>query len=214
MELKSYESWWTNNLENEKYLHNGIEVEAPSLSSFENWMGNSFSEDRVCVRKEFGKFKTILDVGCGGCPEYNGIIDMYKDVKYTGMDITPKLVKYNLSKNINCVQGSLNNIPFNDNSFDIVHSRHVVEHMESIEKPLEEMIRVSTQKVFISFFIKPTKNLEHRISLDNEGTKGEVYHNVYSKIIIEKYLNDHTKVKDFKWIDLPLPSRELLIINL
>ena len=46
---------------------------------------------------------------------------MYKDVKYTGMDITPKLVKYNLSKNINCVQGSLNNI-FNDNSFDIVHS--------------------------------------------------------------------------------------------
>jgi ubiquinone/menaquinone biosynthesis C-methylase UbiE len=135
------------------------------------------------------------------------------DVGYTGMDITPKLVEYNISKNINCVLGSINNIPFEDNSFDIVHSRGVVEHMSSIEKPLDEMIRVAIQKVFISFFIKPTKNSEHKICLDNEGTKGEVYHNAYSKIIIEKHLNDNTKVKDFRWMDLP-DNYELLIINL
>lgn len=213
-ELKDYEKWWTNNLGNKTYIHNGKEIKAPSTSTFEKWMGDSFSADRVCVRKEFGNFKTILDTGCGACPEYNGIINMYKDVKYTGMDITPKLVEYNINKNINCVHGSINNIPFEDNSFDIVHSRHVVEHMSTIEKPLDEMIRVATQKVFISFFIKPTNESEHIISLDNKGTKGEVYHNKYSKIVIEKHLNDNTKVKDFRWINLPSPSCELLIINL
>lgn len=212
--LKNFEKWWTHNLGNESYIHNNIEHKAPSVKDFETWMGDSFSEDRVSVRNNFGIFKTILDAGCGACPEYVGIKNMYKDVKYTGMDITPKLVEYNKSKNIDCILGSLNNIPFEDNSFDIVHSRHVVEHMSNIEKPLGEMIRVASQRVFISFFIKPTEGNEHIINLDNEGTKGEVYHNRYSKILIDKFLNENKKVKDFRRTEIPLPSNELLIINL
>ena len=214
MELNSYEKWWTNNLGNKTYIHNKHVIKAPSCSTFESWMGDSFSADRIFVRKQFGKFKTILDAGCGACPEYNGIIDMYPNIKYTGVDITSKLVEYNMSRNINCVQGSLNNIPFEDSSFDIVHSRHVIEHMSNIENPLNEMIRVASQKVFNVFFIKPNNKLQHKITLDNKGTVGEVYHNSYSKNLIEKLLRDNKKVKKFKWIDTPRPSCELLIIDL
>jgi hypothetical protein len=63
-------------------------------------MGDSFSQDRIFVRKQFGKFKTILDAGCGACPEYNGIINIYPNIKYTGLDITSNLVEYNMNNNI------------------------------------------------------------------------------------------------------------------
>ena len=137
-----------------------------------------------------------------------------RNAKYTGMDITQKLVEFNKSKNIMCIQGSLNEIPFNNNSFDIVHSRHVVEHMSNIEKPLDELVRVGIKKVLIPFFIKPSNKSEHIINLDNAGTVGEVYHNIYSKKLIEERLKNNIKVNNIEWIDIPPPSIELLIINL
>jgi hypothetical protein len=86
--------------------------------------------------------------------------------------------------------------------------------MSNIENPLNEMIRVASQKVFNVFFIKLNNELQHKISLDSEGTLGEVYHNSYSKILIEKLLRNNKKVKKFKWVDAPRPSCELLIIDL
>ena len=203
MELKTYEKWWETNLGGGSYTHGGVEHKAPTLDSFKDWMGNPLEKDRVEVRSLFGEFQSILDAGCGGCPEYYGLKEEERS-KYTGMDLTPKIVKFNKSKNIKCVQGSLNEIPFEDNSFDVVHSRHVVEHMSNIELPLAEMVRVSKGKVILSFFISPTQNLspEHRISLDNPNTSGEVYHNCYSKILIDRLLDENPKVDNYRWINL------------
>ena len=214
LNLNKYEMWWENNIGNDKYYHNGTNIKAPSLTNFDSWMGDSESKDRISVRKLFLYFNNILDVGCGGCPEYYGLKNMYGNIDYTGMDITPKIVDFNNKRNIKCVQGSLNNIPFKDNEFDIVHTRHVVEHMSNIEKPLDEMIRVSSKKVFISFFISPNNESEHKINLDNKGTIGEVYHNSYSKKIIEKILSESTKVNKYYWVTLPSPSTILLIITI
>ena len=210
--LKSYEEWWTNNLDNKTYLHNGKETDSPSIKDFENWMGDPFDKDRIKARRLFGKFNTILDAGCGACPEYFGIKKMYKDINYTGLDITPKLVEYNKSRGIDCECGSLNEIPFRDNAFDIAHSRHVVEHMNDIEKPLSELIRVSKLRVYISFFIKPNSKKEHIKVLENKGTKGEIYHNNYSKFLINQLLKNNEKVINFRWLNLK-PS-ELLLVNL
>tara|TARA_R100000700_G_C3179119_1_gene155348 strand:- start:6588 stop:7250 length:663 start_codon:yes stop_codon:yes gene_type:complete len=203
MDLKSYEKWWETNLGGGNYTHAGVTHEAPTLESFKDWMGDPMERDRVEVRNFFGDFESILDAGCGGCPEYYGLQDK-KGLKYTGMDITPKIVEFNKSRDINCVQGSLNEIPFDDNSFDLVHSRHVVEHMSNIELPLKEMIRVSKGKVVLSFFISPTQNLsdQHKISLDNPNTSGEVHHNCYSKILIERLLDENPKVDSYHWFTL------------
>ena len=59
--------------------------------------------------------KSLLDVGCGGSPEYYGI-QKFKNLSYTGLDITPEMVEFNQNKGINCVQGSANNIPFDDST--------------------------------------------------------------------------------------------------
>ena len=49
--------------------------------------------------------------------------------------------------------------------------------------------------MIISFFIGPNNGNDDIIKLDNEGTKGELYHNNYSKKSIAKYLNNNPKVK-------------------
>ena len=65
----------------------------------ESWMGSIFEEDRVKVRKQFKNYKTLLDVGCGGSPEFYGI-EKYKNLEYTGMDITPEIVEFNENKEL------------------------------------------------------------------------------------------------------------------
>ena len=152
----------------------------------------------------------MLDVGVS---EFYGI-EKYKNLEYTGMDITPEIVEFNENKGINCVVGSANNIPFADSTFDIVHSRHVIEHMENFKKPLEEMIRVAKYVVLIPFFIKPLESGKSIISLDNEGTEYEIYHNQYSKSEISEALNSNRKVKNYKYSNLGGLSNTLLKINI
>ena len=172
-------------------------------------MGSPQAPDRVMIRQMFGDFNNFLDLGCGTCPELTGLKEMYrKEINYTGLDITEKIVNFNIAKGINCVKSSLNNLPFEENSFDIVHCRHVVEHMKGVETPLNEMIRVSRNKIFLCFFIDPLENAdinkpEHKILLENEGLKGEIHHNQYNKILIDNLLKSNKKVKNFQWFKTP-----------
>jgi len=220
MTEKLYEKWWENNLGGGSYEHGGDTFKAPTCAEFESWMGDKDATDRKYMRTLWPEFKTFLDGGCGACPEYFGLQSDFQDEKdYTGVDITPKLVEFNKSRGINCVHGSLNEIPFDDNSFDVALSRHVVEHMAGIEKPLNELIRVTKKQVILCFFIDPLTNYtdQHIIDLGNPGTVNECYHNTYSANIISNILESHSKVLDFKWIgggNLLLPSRSILKIEL
>jgi ubiquinone/menaquinone biosynthesis C-methylase UbiE len=216
MSKKNFENWWSENLFGEKteYMHLGNTIKMPSIDEFsETWMGSINQKDRIKVRKNFKKYKTLLDVGCGGSPEYYGI-KKYKNLTYTGIDITPEMVQFNKEKGINCIEGSANNIPFEDSTFDVVHTRHVLEHMENFIKPIDEMIRVSNKLVLISFFIELLEHGESKYSLDNEGTEYEIFHNQYSKDDINRVLHKNQKVKKFKYTTLPDPSKTLLKILL
>ncbi len=215
--LKSYEKWWTNNLGNNTYMHLGKQFSCPSVESFETWMGDKDSPDRIIVGQLLGEFRSILDAGCGACPEYYRIKEIAKDVRYTGVDITEKLVEYNVSRGINCHLGSLEDLPFDDNSFDVVISRHVVEHMRDIELPLREMIRVAQSRIVISFFIDPLENRTnaHVVKLDDHGTIHEVYHNRYSKALIEVLLLESDKVAAYRWVSpMPTPTSSALVIDI
>ena len=210
---QNWERWWSSNLGKRTYLHNGVEVAAPSLENFRSWMGDEFSEDRIFVRGYFNSNGSFLDVGCGAAPEYEGLKSVLPNVSYTGVDITPELVEFNQSREINCFLGSANSLPFEENSFDMLHCRHVVEHMQDINLPLSEFIRVASDKVFLVFFIGPSFFITKK-KLDNEGTDGEVFHNSYSRRNIKKFLKQHKKVSKFKFIKLPKPSTYLLHIEL
>lgn len=218
MTERLYEKWWENNLGGQGYDHAGNAQKAPSCEEFESWMGDKDSLDRKFMRTLWEPFSTFLDAGCGACPEYYGLKEAFPEAEYTGLDVTPKLVKFNQEKGINCVHGSLEDIPFDEDTFDVSLSRHVVEHMSQIEKPLDELIRVTKNMVIMCFFIDPLENttFNHIIKLDDAGTLSECHHNKYSSTLISGQLDSNQKVKSHIWVkdQTVSPSKSFLVIEL
>ncbi len=82
----------------------------------------------------------ILDVGCGSGGNIK-LLDGFGRV--TGLDVSEEALKF--AKNYNfarLVQADAKDIPFSDNSYDLVTSLDVFEHIENDQKALQESFRV------------------------------------------------------------------------
>lgn len=80
----------------------------------------------------------ILDVGSGHSPhkEAGVIVDKYLDNVSRGKDIViPEDVKF--------IEADICNLPFNDKEFSFVYCKHVLEHIEDVEKAISELMRVA-----------------------------------------------------------------------
>ena len=87
--------------------------------------------------------EVVLDVACGPGIVSTAFAQNVKQVY--SLDITDKMVEIcnNLViNNINAVQGSAENLPFEDQKFDIVVNRLAIHHFHDPSKVLKEMKRV------------------------------------------------------------------------
>lgn len=147
--------------------------------------------------------KKVLDAGCG-TGWFAGAANKRK-ANVTAMDIGPDLLQKVSKKypNISTVEGSVMNMPFSDNSFDIVISSEVIEHVENPEKAIAEISRVlkpngiaiiTTPNIFWKWTlifanalkIRPYQGLENWSSL--QGLKESC---VKHSLIIEKVRGVH-----------------------
>jgi SAM-dependent methyltransferase len=81
--------------------------------------GHDFIYDFYC------KGKRVLDVGCG---EGEFIRRDPKNVE--GVEPNGDVVKRLVSRGLKVTQGALPNLPFPNASYDVVHSRNVIEHLD------------------------------------------------------------------------------------
>ena len=102
--------------------------------------------------------KKILDVGCG-----DGVLCSFlkkKGAIVTGIDASKEAIKFGKEKvkDVNFIEGSAYELPFEEGSFDYVISTELIEHLSEPEKLLTEMKKVwnKTGKVVISTPIKFT----------------------------------------------------------
>ena len=77
----------------------------------------------------------------------NGIGDKIEGVEYSKDAI---LLGKKLFPNLTFKEGSAYDLPYKDNSFDLVVCTEVLEHLNEPEKVLKETLRVSKQNILIS----------------------------------------------------------------
>lgn len=118
----------------------------PERVVFTNWL-----KDYI---KEYDK-PSFLDAACGSGIDYAVLKDL---VDYTGYDRTQVMLdalkaKYPEAKVVN---GEIRQLPFKDNSFDIVHARAIFEHLPGLEDSkiaIDELYRVAKNVLVLVFYL-------------------------------------------------------------
>ena len=95
----------------------------------------------------------MLDVGCG-----NGFLAFSLAKHFSivvGLDFSEKMLQVNTCDNK--LQGSSTDLPFADNSFNVVVASHLLHHLVEKDRlmSLQEMMRVSSEAIAI---IEPNRN--------------------------------------------------------
>lgn len=86
--------------------------------------------------------KSICDVGCGKGRYIKNLMTEYSSAVFSAVDISESVMR-NISDPVNKKAGTLTNIPFKDNSFDLVYSVEALEHSILAENAVVEMLRVT-----------------------------------------------------------------------
>lgn len=84
--------------------------------------------------------ETVLEIGCGSGLYYDYIKEEYPEVKYYGLDYSPKMLSIHSSEHL--VRSNLGQLPYPDHSFDVVMANHILFMAWDIDLAIEEMRRV------------------------------------------------------------------------
>ncbi len=89
------------------------------------------------------RFDSVLDVGCSRGMVVKGFADEGKHS--VGVDVSKLAVEYCRQQRLDVVQASVTDLPYNDNSFDMVITTDVLEHLypEDVDKAVSEIVRVT-----------------------------------------------------------------------
>lgn len=200
--MKTHEQWWQKNL-----------PEPESMDT--DKMGKAFRYLMKSVNAPSRKFfrqiitdngyRTMLECAAGLCIDYQGIIENKIKIDYSAIEITPKLVQYNRAKGISIKQASIENIPYENESFELCYGRYILEHLDTYKRALKEMFRVAEKAVVITFFKRPMAK-----EIIEYMPKEKLYHNVYSKPEMENFIMQLDKDCLIDWISPK--SKEIILI--
>ena len=90
-------------------------------------------------------FNTLLDAGCGTAPMISLLSEEYPAASFTGLDLTPEMIKQAESKeikNAEFVVGDCEKMPFDSESFDIVINSQIFHHYPDPQAFFNEVSRV------------------------------------------------------------------------
>jgi SAM-dependent methyltransferase len=104
-----------------------------------NWQ-NGVHDAQLAMCKIIPNNSSVLEVGCGDGSSAKEISSYVKNITYTGIDLSEDM--WNGRKDFNFIAASADNLPFPSNSFDVVLSMFVIEHLVFPNRFLDEAWRV------------------------------------------------------------------------
>lgn len=124
----------------------------------------------IALRKIATRAKKILDLGCGEGTRLHSIVGNSKSA--VGIDISGvaiDLAKKSYPK-LKFIKADLEKIPLKDNSFDLVYSAYVLEHLSNPVKVLLEAIRLTEENGYL-ILIAPNYGAPNRASPPFRGSR-------------------------------------------
>ncbi len=188
--LSFYDKYWITNKKSDNSWNYGITVVDNLINNFE--------------------FKTVLDAGCGSSDVVRYFLS--KGYSARGIELSRSVLKQYardlLSKKI-VTQGSLAKLPYPDNSFDVIFSSEVLEHIpeEDISEVVNEFYRVSKKIIFLTISLRPSSNFnKYHITLKDRDWWENQFQNA-------GFIKDDTFIKKLQSIKLGATNKEILEIG-
>jgi SAM-dependent methyltransferase len=86
----------------------------------------------------------VLEIGCADGRQYRELTRQGFDGAFTGLDVSEAVIRRNRARFVAArwETGSVYDLPFDDDAFDVCYSAFVLEHLVYPERGLEELLRV------------------------------------------------------------------------
>jgi len=150
----------------------GYVFDFKAARGYDNWYQNPANrfvgdlEDQLLLRLlEPVRGERVLDIGCGTGRHLSMFLEMGLDV--TGLDASPHMldiVREKLGHRAELHQGLAEDLPFEDNSFDIATLITTLEFVDDVPKTLQEACRVAKRRIFLGVLNRYSiKGIERRI---------------------------------------------------
>jgi len=91
------------------------------------------------------KINSILDIGAAEGLMLGFIKKNFSQAECIGLECSQELIGMNQDKSVKLIQGDAQNLPFENNSFDIAVAAAIIEHLSNPEKMITECHRVLRQ---------------------------------------------------------------------
>lgn len=183
-----------------KYLPE--KIEDPLL--WDVYMKDVFAKAAKVLMKQFPGEGKILDIGCG----YGFFLSQMKAKGWQtcGIDVSETAISYASNRSLDVALGTLDNIKYEDNSFDAITLFYVLEHLPDPLKTLHEIRRILKPNGLLLLRVPHTTPIVRILSL--LGIKNNLYDppfhlndfsHVTIKAILEKagFHNIHTFIGGF-----------------
>ena len=135
--------------------------------------------------------ETVLDVGCGAGVQYEAFAAAGLTAGYVGVDSSePSIdIARELHPRGEFRVGNAHALvrDFGERSFDVVHVRHLLEHLPDFEDAMIEALGVARRLALFVFFLTP-RDLPFGVRKINARLNPEIYTYVYSQRAIEAVL--------------------------
>lgn len=98
----------------------------------------------VLTRAQIRGGERILDVGCGNGIYYDKLQDYFPEVEYIGLDLLEAMIQNHPLKKDDgkLLLADAQDLPFEDNSFDIVMANHTLHHVSDMDQAISEARRI------------------------------------------------------------------------
>ncbi|MBQ9338856.1 MAG: methyltransferase domain-containing protein [Paludibacteraceae bacterium] len=123
---------------------------------------NICKKDYPDILKEIERepFQDLLDAGCGTAPMLSLLTERFPNAHFIGIDLTPKMIEVAKAKhlpNTEFVCGDCENLPFEENAFDVIicsQSFHHYPHPEAFFRSVSRCLRPNGRLILRDMTVK------------------------------------------------------------